>query len=51
MLRCYREAVGLGCSPVPFSTNASESVNAVVKQHVQYKASNWPEFNKKLRKL
>ena len=51
MLRCYREAVGLRSPPTPYTTNASESVNAVIKQHVQYKASCWPEFNEKLRKL
>ena len=51
MLRCYREAVGLGSPPTPYTTNASESVNAVIKQHVQYKASCWPEFNEKLRKF
>ena len=38
MLRCYREAVGLGFPPALYTTNASESVNAVIKQHVQYKA-------------
>ena len=51
MFRCYRETVGLGSSPAAYTTNASESVNAVIKQHVQYKASHWPEFNEKLRKL
>ena len=51
MLRCYRETVGLGSPPAAYTTNASESVNAVIKQHVQYKASRWPEFNEKLRKL
>ena len=42
MLRCYRETVGLGSPPAAYRTNASESVNAVIKQHVQYKASHWP---------
>ena len=51
MLRCYREAVGLGSPPAAYTTNACESVNAIIKQHVQYKASRWPEFNEKLRKL
>ena len=51
MLRCHREAVGLGCPPAAYTTNASESINALIKQHVHYKASLWPEFNEKLRKL
>ena len=51
MLRCYREAVGLGSPPVAYTTNASESINAIIKQHVQYKASCWPEFNENFRKL
>ena len=35
---CYtqqaREAIGLGSPPAPYTTNASESVDAVIKQHV-----------------
>ena len=46
-----RELVGLGSPPVAYTMNASESINAIIKQHVQYKASCWPEFNEKLRKL
>ena len=45
MLRCYS---GLGCPPAAYTTNASESI---IKQHLHYKASLWPEFNEKLRKL
>lgn len=31
LLRCYRVAVGLGCPPAAYTTNASESINALIK--------------------
>lgn len=51
MLRGVREAAGLGSPPSIFTTNISESLNKVIKQHVHYKPSQWPEFNEKMRSL
>ena len=51
MLRGIREAAGLGSPPSIFTTNMSESLNKIIKQHVQFKASQWPEFNRSLRSL
>ncbi len=51
MLKGVREAAGLGSPPAIFTTNASESLNKVIKQHVHYKASQWPDFNDSLRSL
>ena len=36
MLRCVREECGLGCPPDILTTNASESVNAVLKRKVDF---------------
>ena len=49
-LRGLREDVGLGSPPTPFFTNASESVNAVLKETVSYKKQQWPIFNNKVKK-
>lgn len=51
MLTGVREAAGLGSPPSIFTTNMSESLNNVIKQHVHYKASEWPEFNNNLKRL
>lgn len=51
MLRSIREDAGLGCPPVPFSTNASECVNKMLKNKVQYKRSELPQFISKLKEL
>ena len=51
MLKGVHEAAGLGSLPSIFTTNMSESLNKVIKQHVKYKASQWPEFNDSLRTL
>ena len=37
MLKPVREEAGLGHPPVPFTTNASESLNAMIKQKVVQK--------------
>ena len=37
MLRSIREECGLGCPPDIFTTNTSESINAVLKRKVNYK--------------
>ena len=49
MLRGVREAAGLGSPPSIFTTNISESLNKVIKQHVHYKPYQWPEFNENMR--
>ena len=53
MLTGVREAAGMGSPPSIFTTNMNESLNYVIKQHVhvQYKASEWPEFNSNLKQL
>ncbi len=45
MRRDIRESVGLGSPPEIFTTNASESINALMKRKVDYKESEWPHFN------
>ena len=51
MLKELRVAVGLGCPPSIYTINASESVNAVIKRKVQYKVTEWPDFNNHLKEL
>ena len=51
MLRSTRTAAGLGYPPEIFTTNASESLNATIKRRVNYKESEWPEFNNYMRQL
>ena len=49
MLRPIREQAGLGSPPQPFTTNASETVNSVLKSHVNYKSSQVLGFVGKLK--
>ena len=51
MLKPIRQAAGLGNPPEQFSTNASESVNAVLKAKVDYKRSELPSFIRKFEEL
>ena len=51
MRKDLRESAGLGSPPCQFTTNASESINAVIKREVDYKESGWPEFNQKMRRF
>ena len=51
MLKTLRKSVGLGSPPAIFTTNASESINAVIKRKVNYKATEWPHFNDALKEL
>lgn len=44
MLRPVREDAGLGVPPSAFTTNASESINAVLKRKVDYKKSDLTVF-------
>ena len=48
MLRAIRQKAGLGCS---FTTNASESVNAMLKMKVDYKRNDLPVFLDKVKEL
>ena len=49
MLKDLREALGLGSPPAILTTNASESMNSVLKKGVSYKESQWPEFVQKMK--
>ena len=51
MCRDLREAVGLGSPPAAFTTNASESINAMLKRKVDYKEREWPAFNENVYHL
>ncbi len=51
MLRPVREECGLGSPPIPFTTNASETANYMLKHKVNYQRSELPEFLQKLRGL
>lgn len=51
MLKPIREECGLGCPPEPFTTNASESINAMLKRKLDYKQSELPAFIDKVKEL
>lgn len=51
MLRDVRVAAGLGSPPSIFTTNASESLNAALKRKVNFKETEWPEFNDAVKKF
>lgn len=51
MRKDLRESVGLGSPPAIFTTNASESINSVLKRKVDYKESEWPHFNDQVKEL
>ena len=51
MLKSVRRKGGLGDPPKQFTTNASESVNSVLKSKVDYKKSELPEFLDKLKSV
>ena len=51
MLRPIREECGLGTPPDTFTTNASESINALLKHKVDYKRSELPIFIDKVKQL
>ena len=51
MLKDTRISAGLGCPPARFTTNASESLNALIKSGVHYQKSQLPEFIDKLHAL
>ena len=51
MIRPLREQVGLGSPPAPYYTNDIESKNNILKQHLQRKASQLPEFVESMKAL
>ena len=51
MIRPLREQVGLGSPPTPYYTNDIESKNNILKQHLQRKASQLPEFVESMKAL
>ena len=51
MLKSVRQRCGLGSPPVAFTTNASESVNAMLKKKVDYKRNKLPQFLHHLKAL
>ena len=51
MLSSIREECGLGLPPAPFTTNACETANSVLKKNVNYEKNELPEFLKKLKEL
>ena len=44
MLKTVRAEAGLGSPPQPFTTNASETTNSIIKAHISYKHSQLMEF-------
>lgn len=51
MLKDIRTVVGLGSPPAIFTTNASESLNAALKKKMNFKETEWPEFNEAMKNL
>ena len=51
MLCSVRQATGLGDPPSQYYTNDSKSINSAVKQHLQFKKSDWSGFNEKMKKF
>ena len=51
MLKPIREDAGLGCPPESFTTNASETANFIIKNKVDYKHNQLPEFVEKLKQV
>ena len=49
MIKPVREEAGLGSPPESFTTNASETVNSIIKSHVAYKKSQLVELTEKIR--
>ena len=50
MRKDLRESAGLGSPPSIFTTNASESLNAAIKKNVNFRESEWPEFNEQMKR-
>jgi hypothetical protein len=50
-LQDSRELAGLGCPPVPYYTNANESLNRAIKNKVNFTKQQWPIFNDKMKEF
>jgi hypothetical protein len=51
MLKPLRIDAGLGSPPAHFTTNSSESINAILKRKKDFKNNELPEFVRKLKEL
>lgn len=51
MLQCKRQRAGLGHPPSQFTTNASESVNALLKNKMDYKKHDLTVFLDKFKEV
>ncbi len=51
MIKPVREEANLGSPPDPFTTNASETVNSIVKSFVSFKPSQLVELTDKLKEV
>ena len=51
MLKPVREEAGLGYPPTQFTTNASESLNAMIKRKVSYNKNELPAFVAHLKEV
>lgn len=51
MLKPVREEAGLGYPPTQFKTNASESLNAIIKRKVSYTKNELPAFVAHLKEV
>ena len=49
MIASVRTRAGLGCLPRRFTTNSNESLNNLLKRKVDFRRSEWPQFNKTLQ--
>ena len=49
MIRDVRESAGLGSPPEPYYTNEVESMNKLLKEEVNYKSSQLPDFVEKMK--
>ena len=51
MVQEVRQNAGLGCPPEPYYTNEVESKNKLIKEEVQYKKSQLPDFITKMSEM
>ena len=51
MILSVCSSAGLGCPPHWYTTNNNELINRVLKENVNYKKQEWPEFNVKMLEL
>ena len=51
MRKDLREVAGLGSPPAIFTTNSSESMNAMLKNEVSFKKTQWSEFVDQMKSL